>query len=56
MKKRISVLAAILLAIGLTACGNNETRATNDASQNIEAESSKEADQVVASEAASNIA
>ena len=30
MKRKISVLAAVLLAIGLTACGNNEGQAAND--------------------------
>ena len=30
MKKKISVLAAVLLAFGLTACGNNATQASND--------------------------
>ena len=64
MKKKISVLAAALLAIGLTACGNNEGQATNDTTQTIQAESSKqveaadnteeEAQQVKTSEAASN--
>ena len=64
MKKKISVLAAVLLAIGLTACGNNEGQATNDTIQTIQAESSKqveaaenteeEAQQVETSEAASN--
>ena len=60
MKKRIFVLAAILLAIGLTACGNNEEQAATDVTQTIQTESSKEtetadnseeeADQVVTSE------
>ena len=64
MKRNISVLAAILLVIGLTACGNNEGRAANDTAQTIQAESSQEiesadnteeeAKQVVTSEAASN--
>ena len=64
MKRKISVLAAVLLAIGLTACGNNEGQATNDTTQTIQAESSKqveaadnteeEAQQVETSEAASN--
>ncbi|XME03989.1 flavodoxin [Lachnospiraceae bacterium C1.1] len=64
MKKKISVLAAVLLAIGLTACGNNKGQAANDTVQTIQAESSKkvettdhtdeEAQQVVTSEAASN--
>ena len=30
MKKNISLLAAIILVIGLTACGNNEGQAAND--------------------------
>ena len=64
MKKKISVLAAVLLAIGLTACGNNEGQATNDTTQTIQAESPKqveaadnteeEAQQIETSEAASN--
>lgn len=64
MKRKISALAAVLLAIGLTACGNNEGQATNDTTQTIQAESSKqveaadnieeEAQQVETSEAASN--
>ena len=64
MKKKISVLAAVLLAIGLTACGNNEGQAANDTVQTIQAENSEEVEatnnaneetqQVVASEAASN--
>ncbi len=64
MKKKISVLAAVLLAIGLTACGNNEGQAANDTAETIQAASSEEveatdnteeeAPQVVTSEAASN--
>ena len=64
MKRKISVLAAVLLAIGLTACGNNEDQAASDTAQTIQAESTKEveatdniaeeADQVVTSEAASD--
>ncbi len=42
MKRKISVLAAVLLAIGLTACGNDETQATHDAAQTVWAESSEE--------------
>ena len=64
MKRKISVLAAVLLAIGLTACGNNEGQAASDTAETIQAESSQEkesannteeeAQQVVTSEAASN--
>jgi len=63
MKKKISVLAAILLAIGLTACGNNESQVSADTAQNIQAESSEEtetannfeeAERVTTSEAASD--
>ena len=64
MKKKMAVLAAVLLAIGLTACGNNEGQAASDTAQTIQAESSQEtetannteeeAQQVVTSEAASN--
>ena len=64
MKKKMAVLAAVLLAIGLTACGNNEGQAASDTVQTIQAESTKEveatdniaeeADQVVTSEAASD--
>ena len=60
----MAVLAAVLLAIGLTACGNNEGQAASDTAQTIQAESSQEtetannteeeAQQVVTSEAASN--
>ena len=64
MKRKISVLAAVLLTIGLTACGNNEGQAANDTVQTIQAESSveveatdnteEEAEQVMTSEAASD--
>ena len=63
MKKKISVLAAVLLAIGLTACGNNESQVSADTAQNIQAESSEEtetannfeeAERVTTSEAASD--
>lgn len=35
MKKKISVLAAVLLAFGLAACGNNAAQATNDISSEV---------------------
>ncbi len=63
MKKKISVLAAVLLAFGLAACGNNAAQVTNDTTQTIQAESAKETDtsnnpeetqQAVTNEAASN--
>ena len=64
MKKKMAVLAAVLLAIGLTACGNNEGQAASDTAQTIQAESSQEtetannteeeAQQAVTNEAASN--
>ena len=63
MKKKISVLAAALLAFGLAACGNNAAQVTNDTTQTIQAESAKETDtsnnpeetqQAVTNEAASN--
>ncbi len=64
MKKKMAVLAAVLLVIGLSACGNNEGQAASDTTQTIQAESTKEveatdniaeeADQVVTSEAASD--
>ena len=64
MRKKISVLAAVLLAIGITACGNNGGQAVSDTPQTIQTESSKEvettdntaeeAPQVVTSEAASD--
>ena len=64
MKKNISVLAAVLLlTIGLTACGNNESPVSADTTQSIQAESSEEtenannteeAEQTVTSEDASN--
>ena len=65
MKKKISVLAAVLLAIGLTACGNNEGQAVSDSTRNIQSgesqktettnNSEKEADEVATSEDASSI-
>ncbi len=42
MKKKISILAAVLLVLGLTACGNNGSQASNDTTQTIQAESSQE--------------
>ena len=42
MKKSISVLAAIILAFGLAACGNNEGQETNDAAYTVQEESSQE--------------
>ena len=44
MKKKISVLAAVLLAFGLTACGSNEGQAENDTVQTVQAEKSEEAE------------
>ena len=44
MKKKLSILAAILLALGLIACGNNESQASSDTTQTIQAESSQEAE------------
>ncbi len=65
MRKKISVLAAVLLAIGLTACGNNEGQAVSDSAQTIQSgesqetettnNSEKEADKVATSEDASDI-
>lgn len=64
MKKGIPVLAAFMLAIGLTACGNNAEQAATDAAQTTQTESSKEtettdnskkeSDQAVTSESASD--
>ena len=64
MKRKISVLAAVLLAIGLTACGNNEGQAMSDSTRNIQSgesqktettnNSEKEADEVATSEDASS--
>ncbi len=42
MKKMISVLAAVLLAIGLTACGNNEGQVSIDTARNTQAEDSQD--------------
>ncbi len=64
MKRKISVLAAVLLAIGLTACGNNEGQAVSDSTRNIQSgesqktettnNSEKEAEEVATSEDASS--
>ena len=63
MKRKISILTAILLTIGLTACGNNNSQVSADAIQNMQIESSvetentnntEEAEQTVTSEDASN--
>ena len=63
MKRMISALAAVLLAIGLTACGNNNSQVSADATQNMQIESSvetentnntEEAEQTVTSEDALN--
>ena len=63
MKRKMSVIAAVLLAIGLTACGNNNSQVSADATQNMQIESSvetentnntEEAEQTVTSEDASN--
>jgi len=42
MKKSISVLAAIIFALGLAACGNNEGQETNDAAYTVQEESLQE--------------
>ena len=63
MKRKISALAAVLLAISLTACGNNNSQVSADATQNMQIESSvetentnntEEAEQTVTSEDATN--
>ena len=63
MRKKILMMAAVLLALGLTACSNNDGQAANDAVSTIQAESSaeteignniEEAEQTVTSEDASN--
>ena len=54
MKKKIAILAALIMSFGLAACGNGEEQTTNDAAQTIEAESSQEVEQVVTSEPVSN--
>ena len=64
MKRKISILTAILLTIGLTACGNNNSQVSADAIQNMQIESSvetentnntEEAEQTVTSEDVNNI-
>ena len=64
MKRKISALAAVLLAIGLTACGNNEGQAVSDSTRKIQSgesqktettnNSEEEADEVATSEDASS--
>ena len=63
MRKKILMMAAVLLALGLTACSNNDGQAANDAASTIQAESSaetentnntEEAEQTVTSESVSN--
>jgi len=44
MRKKILMMAAVLLALGLTACSNNDGQAVNDANQTIQAESAQETD------------
>ena len=44
MKKIISLMAAVLLSLGLTACGNNEGQATNGNTQQVKNESSQNTD------------
>ena len=46
MKKRISLLAAIILAFGLAACGKNEGQEINDAAYTVQEESSQESEAV----------
>ena len=64
MRKKILMMAAVLLALGLTACSNNDGQAANDAVSTIQAESSaeteignniEEADRIVTNESVSNI-
>lgn len=42
MKRTISLIAAVLLAFVLTACGNNEGQSTNETTRTVQAESSQE--------------
>ncbi|MBR6173679.1 MAG: hypothetical protein IKQ49_11020 [Eubacterium sp.] len=41
MKRRISILAFILLVFGLTACGKNEGQATTGAAVTVQTESTQ---------------
>ncbi|MBE5848521.1 MAG: flavodoxin [Lachnospiraceae bacterium] len=50
MKRKISVMAAFLLAIGLTACGKNESQVSADTTQNIQTESSVEVEEASSEE------
>ena len=63
MRKKILMMAAVLLALGLTACSNNDGQAANDAVSTIQAENSaeteignniEEADRIVTNESVSN--
>ena len=63
MRKKILMMAAVLLALGLTACSNNDGQAANDAASTIQVESSaeteianniEEADRIVTNESVSN--
>ncbi len=54
MKKMTLIVATIVLAGGLTACGNNAQPATIDTTQTIQTGSSKKADQVVTSESSTD--
>lgn len=46
MKKMTLIIAAVLLILGLTACGNNEGQAKNDTTQIVQTESSQETENV----------
>ena len=50
MKKNISLLAAIILVIGLTACGNNDGQAVRDTAQTIQSEGSQKTENTNESE------